>query len=204
MIRYRHVPDNPENPIIEATPKDIDQQRPFVRSYLRRAFSLSADRIDDIVQDTLFVTCRAAAKGKIRGHDSTPPKAALRAWLAGVAWRLAMNVIRSAPARRRNIQVSPEVDCVDCRSPPNVIVDARGLLEKLVRQTKPRGLRALLLLAEGLTVSEIAREVGMSAPTVMKEIRLARRRLAFARDRAPWQKPRQPPPQSPRSRKRQR
>jgi DNA-directed RNA polymerase specialized sigma24 family protein len=145
-----------------------------------------------------------AARGKIRGYASNPPETALRAWLAGVARRLAMNVNRSAHVRRRNIEVSPEVDCVDGRSPPDAIIDARGLLEKLARQTNPRGLQTLLLLAEGLTVAEIAREVGISAPTVIKEIRLARRRLAFARDRAPWQKPKQPPPQSPRSRKRQR
>jgi len=204
VIRYRHAPDNPDNPIIEATPRDIDNHRRFVRSYLKRAFFLGPDRTEDIVQDTLFVTCRAVSQGKVRGRYSTRPEAVLRAWLTEVAWRHAMNAKRSALARRRKIEVSAAVDCVDCRSPPDLIVDARGLLEKLARQTNPRGLRTLLLLAEGATIAEIAREVGISEATVTKEIRLARKRLAFAGDRAPWKKPKEPPPQSPRSRKRKR
>lgn len=205
MIRFRKNPDNPTNPVVEATAKDIDQLRPMVRAFLRRAFSkLGADDIEDITQYVLFVACQAAARSAIFGRPSSTPEAALRAWLFEAAWRSAMSAKRGMQKFVAIIEVRAEYsdDDIDPRSLPDAVVDARRVLELIAQKKLGRGLRVLLLLAYGATYREVAREMGITPGALLHRVKKERRRLAELTD--PGRFNEQPQPRSPRRRKRRR
>ena len=206
MIRYRHDPDNPEKPIIEATPKDIDQFRRFVLKYLSRKFPrMGRDAIEDIAQISLITTWRAVSECRLRGSYLHEPKSTLRKWLTEVAWRVGMNVKNSAAYRASLVSISAE-RCIgsDGQPLPDVVIDARRMLGILSGNTRLVSIQAILLLADGATQEEVAALIGISPATLSTRLKRIRKRLTIIRDHGPWQEPPQPPPRSPRDRKRKR
>ena len=206
MIRYRHDPDNPEKPIIETTPKDIDHFRGFVLKYLSRKFPrMGRDAIEDIAQITLITTWRAVSECRLRGSYAHEPKSTLRKWLTEVGWRVGMNMRLSAPYRASLRSVSAErYDGPDGQPLPDMVIDARRMLGILTGKTRLVSVQAILLLADGATQEEVAAFIGVSPAALSTRLKRIRKRLTVIRDHGPWQEPPQPPPRSPRNRKRKR
>ena len=108
----------------------------------------------------------------------------LRAWLARIAWRLALDRLRSAVRRARREQVaratpnSPNVEDLAASS------EFQRHLERAIDEL-PEKLRLVLVLAavEGHNMREVSRLLGLSEGTVKSRLHLARKRLA---ERLSW------------------
>jgi len=102
-----------------------------------------------------------------------------RAWLARIAWRLALDRIRARGRRERR-----ELAAADALPAPTIedLAASRELQMHLVRAVEklPEKLRQALILAavEGHDLQEVGRLLGLPEGTVKSRLHLARRKLA--------------------------
>ncbi|MRG94275.1 hypothetical protein [Polyangium spumosum] len=179
-MRYRHEPDRPDEPILEASAREVNAFRPFLRSYMRRRFPVGLEDPEDAVQMTIIVVHRIVEEGRIRGAYELEPQDVLFAWVIEVAWRIRMNVRRTARWRERVILIGePEEALVEVPSRASALderVHARLLLASIADRAAVRSLRALILVAEGATLEELAAELGAEAAEVVQRLRGALKR----------------------------
>jgi DNA-directed RNA polymerase specialized sigma24 family protein len=193
MIRYRHDPDRPGEPIIEASSRDLDAYRGFARSYLRTKWGVLGEAdIDEVTQDALFVIWRMVEEGRIRGAYTDPPDVVVRSLLVNVAWRIAAN--HAARLRRKDARHDPigeehDRDLPDPTARPEDIAEARRILRALAR-SKARPMRVLLLVVQGESAEDIAAQLGIDLHTVYNATTIARRQLAARYDRPRWSRKR--------------
>lgn len=135
---------------------------------------LSPDRetAEEILQDTLLAVWRSA--GSYEGRSP------VRTWLIGVARRQAHDALR-----RRALPVEDGVDLesVPSREPgPEELTLARVTARELeagIRRLSPEHRQAIVLvLVEGLSYEQAARELGIPVGTVRSRLNAARRRLS--------------------------
>ncbi|MCC6558855.1 MAG: helix-turn-helix domain-containing protein [Polyangiaceae bacterium] len=158
-----------------------------LRSYLRRVVLASGTRGPD--REDVIAECIAGAwwsiqRGRFLVEPGVDPEAALRRWLAGVAWRQAARERERAHHRREVLTPAPwamareqeEAASID----PVEQLFAREGLRALARLQAHQ--RALLLRAAGASLAEIAAALGVARPTVANRIASARAALAALMD----------------------
>ena len=154
-----------------------------LQSYLRKVVIASRTRGADL--DDVIAECIAGAWWSIqRGHflvgPRMDPEAALRRWLAGVAWRQAAHERERAHHRREVLTPAPwamareqeEAASID----PEEQLFAREGLRALARL--PAHQRALLLHAANASLTEVAVALGVSRTIVGHRLAAARAALA--------------------------
>ncbi|MRG90490.1 RNA polymerase sigma factor [Polyangium spumosum] len=189
MIRYRHDPERPGEPVVEATPRDLDAYRGFARSYLRAKWPVLGEAdADEVTQDALYVLWQMVDEGRVRGAYTDPPDVVIRSLLVNIAWRVAGNQaarLRRKDARHVPIGEEHERDLSDPAARPEDIAEARRVLRHLAR-SKARPMRVLLLVVQGESAEDIAARLGIELHTVYNATMTARRQLAARYGRPRW------------------
>src|SRR3989441_4740986 len=129
---------------------------------------------EDVAQEALL---RA-----YRGFDRLRDRSRFRAWLVRIAFRLALDRLRSAKRREQRDTLWSQ----PAHLPPPATAEGiavsnqfQGHLERVLDEL-PEKLRLVLLLSamEGYTIDEIAEMVGVPTGTVKSRIFIARKKLA--------------------------
>ncbi len=119
-----------------------------------------------------------------QNFDRLHDRERFRAWLARIAWRLAIDHWRSASRRMRR-----ELAAADLAPAPSVedITASREVQQRIERAMDelPEKLRLTLVLAaiEGHDLREVATLLGLPEGTVKSRLHLARKQLA---EKLPW------------------
>ena len=140
----------------------------FAWASLRR-LGVSTATIDDAAQD-LWVTVH-------RRLESLDPAASVKAWLFGIARRVASHYRRTEQRHRRKLAAYSAADARGSNEPMKrreAALTMEGFLAKL---DETKRVAFVLSEIEGWSAPEIARIVGTSPNTVYSRIRLARRQL---------------------------
>jgi RNA polymerase sigma-70 factor, ECF subfamily len=129
---------------------------------------------EDVAQEALL---RA-----YRGFDRLRDRSRFRAWLVRIAFRLALDRLRSAKRRdQRDMLWSKPSHQPPLATAEDIAVSNQfqGHLERALDEL-PEKLRIVLLLSamEGYTIDEIAEMVGVPVGTVKSRIFIARKKLA--------------------------
>jgi RNA polymerase sigma-70 factor, ECF subfamily len=125
---------------------------------------------EDIVQETFFKAFRSGNLDRIE-H--------MRSWLGCIAWRLAVNRIRSHPAKQSKIQSGDLLRTMPSRdtgAEELLIRKERGALLERILQTIPRELRETfaLLTVEEMTSRNAAEILGIPESSVRNRFLRAR------------------------------
>lgn len=182
MIRYRHDPDRPDAPIIEATPRDLDRYRSDVRAYYLRRWSSIGPDTDDAIQDTMIIVSQAVAEGRVRGTSTTPPEKHVRAYVLNIAWCVASTYAQKYKRRARLFaayDVEATEGVADMAATPDRVALARETLARLLQEIRAAGKagETLLLFLELGDVEEVARRRGISPHAVHSAIFTARKHI---------------------------
>jgi RNA polymerase sigma-70 factor (ECF subfamily) len=149
---------------------------PQVRAYVGRR--VSSDRVDDIVADTFLVAWRK--------FDAVPSDSSALLWLYRVAYRAVGDHWRSLSRRRRlgdRIAALPSLHHDDPAEDALVDDEVQRVLAAAER-LNPKDSEVLRLACwEGLTNSEIAAVLGLSANATAQRLHRARRNLTKRFDR---------------------
>ncbi|TKC89176.1 sigma-70 family RNA polymerase sigma factor [Polyangium fumosum] len=124
-------------------------------------------------------------EGRVRGAYTDPPDVVIRTLLVNIAWRVAGNQaarLRRKDARHVPIGEEHDRDLPDLAARPEDIAEARHLLRSIARSTA-RPVRVLLLVLQGKSAEDIARELGLDVQTVYSHVARARDALAKRYDR---------------------
>ncbi|MRG94203.1 helix-turn-helix domain-containing protein [Polyangium spumosum] len=124
-------------------------------------------------------------EGRVRGAYTDPPDVVIRSLLVNIAWRVAGNQaarLRRKDARHVPIGEEHDRDLPDLAARPEDIAEARHLLRSIARSTA-RPVRVLLLVLQGESAEDIARELGLDVATVYSHVARARNALAKRYDR---------------------
>lgn len=199
MIRYRHDPDRPDEPVIELDARDLMPFRSAMRRYLRRKWwVLSEADIEDVVQDSLYVACTIFARGERRGRYDAKPEKFVRAILIDITWRVGANharIVQRHQARSRPLD-EDLVDRIAGRTAlPDAILDARRALEKVEKIADVYVLDALLRRLDGEPLADVAASLNLKKGSVHAAIKRARRLVEETLGRKPWSIPPRPPKQ---------
>ena len=132
----------------------------------------------DVVAETFLVAWRRL--------DDVPAEPETRAWLLGVARRVAANQARgdrrrSELGRKLSARLVHRFD----EQPPIERLDRYGSLGTALAQLSDDDRELLMLVAwDGMTPTEVATVMGLSPPVVRKRLFRARKRLTARRERA--------------------
>ncbi|KYF67007.1 RNA polymerase sigma factor [Sorangium cellulosum] len=138
----------------------------------------SRDRAD-VEQIVLVAAWRAIRRGRYRPDPRAEPRAALRAWLRGVAWRHASHYFESAWVRRIVLDEQPLWLLREPVGPDlHAQVEARDLLRTL-DELPDRHREILLAVDMPESLSAYARQRGVSPFTAASRLRIAREALAL-------------------------
>ncbi len=136
-----------------------------------RAFGVEPGDCDDVVQEVFLVVRKR--------WSSFDRERSMRAWVAGIARRVAGHHLRArARARKRESTWEPEPQ----RSPQELLerADASSIVARFLDTLDADKREVFVLMdVEGLSGRETAEIVGAGAPTVYSRLREARRRFAL-------------------------
>jgi len=144
----------------------------FVRRSLRH-LDVPASAADDVLHDVFMVVHRRL--------DDFDGRTTMRAWLYGIARRVAMHHRRGHARRTRRERAGPVP--VPSPSPEDVVAqrEAAQWVETFLGQLDPDQRAAFVLCEiEGLAAPEVAAATGAKLNTVYSRLRLARRRFQRA------------------------
>ncbi len=148
----------------------------WVLATLRRYGVHDAD-LEDVAHDVFVVFYRKL--------DQFDPARSLRAWLGGIAHRVASDHRKRAHVRRETAQ--DPIDPVDPRPPPEESLDAaraRALVREALADVEEQRRPVLVLHdIDGLPMSEIAAALDLPINTAYSRLRLARADFRRAVDR---------------------
>jgi len=161
------------------TARTITAQRSYLRKVVLACGTRGAD-LDDVIAECIAGAWWSIQRGHFLVGPRVDPEAALRRWLAGVAWRQAAHERERAHHRREVLTPAPwpmareqeEATSID----PEDQLFAREGLRALARL--PAHQRALLLDAASTSLAEIAVALGVSRTTARLQIASARAALA--------------------------
>jgi RNA polymerase sigma-70 factor, ECF subfamily len=164
-----------ETPLIR-TAVDFDALvHVYARFVYKVAFALlrNSEDAEDVVQETFFRAYRSGEAGNVER---------MRAWLARIAWRLAVDRIR----RRPRLQQSTESEAILRQVPANhpsaeesfLLAERTAILDRLLRGL-PRDFREPLLLStvDGMTSAEISEVLGILESAVRTRLSRGRKVL---------------------------
>jgi RNA polymerase sigma-70 factor (ECF subfamily) len=165
-----------ETPLTRAAAVDFEALvNAHARFVFKIAFSIvrNAEDAEDVVQETFFRAFRSGDVNKVER---------MRAWLARIAWRLAVDRIRRRSTNRRDERSEDLLLLL----PANAVgaeeallnAERQALLERLLRAL-PHDLRETLQLAtvEGMTSAEVAELLGIEESSVRTRVSRARKQL---------------------------
>jgi RNA polymerase sigma-70 factor (ECF subfamily) len=139
---------------------------------LARRLSANSEDARDLVQETFLRVARAPS--------SVPSgRSGEEAWLVRILVNIARDRWRQTTARRRYDAVGGSATAIANASDPEAALVARSVVWHALATLPPRR-RAVVVMheLEGLTVSDIARQLGVAAVTVRWHLSLGRRGLA--------------------------
>lgn len=174
--RARSAPREALHPVVSPSNEALWAERPFVAILLRALHVPARDR-EDLLQAVLLGAWEAIRARRYRPDPRRRPRAALRAWLHGVAWRQVSHYRESAYVRCE-ILCSAPFSPAD-QSPVEIAGEllARAALREVA--ALPAGHREVLLAAAGpLSLVAWARACGMNPNSAASRLRRARRALA--------------------------
>jgi len=106
LIKYRPDPNDPNEMLVEASPRDVHALRTALFGYLAR-WGVPSREHDDLVQCVEIVTWRKLEAGRVRGSNDRSPKAALLCFMIVVAWNAWQN-LRSRASSRYEVLVDDD------------------------------------------------------------------------------------------------
>ncbi len=141
-----------------------------------RRFGVAERELEDAAHDVFVVVHR-----KLGEFDA---RRSARAWLSGIAWRVAADTRRRAHHRREQLDARAGVDRRDRLPAPDEVVAAREarLLVEQALATIDLDQRAVLMLCDidGASGPEAAEALGVPLNTVYSRLRTARARFGAA------------------------
>lgn len=152
---------------------------PLVHAHARFVFKIAyavlrhVEDAGDVVQETFLRAIRSGKAGSVEQ---------MRAWLARIAWRLALDRVRRRSGKRGTGQSEDMLAAFPASGPGAeellLHVEKLTLLEQLLKGV-PRGLREALILftVEGMTSEEVAAVLGISTSAVRNRVNRARKHL---------------------------
>ncbi|WP_437661131.1 sigma-70 family RNA polymerase sigma factor [Sorangium sp. So ce1182] len=157
-------------------------ERSLIRAVLVSSGVPTRDR-PDLEQEILIGAWRSVRRGMYRPDPKAAPRAALRGWLHGIAWRKVSHYFGSAYVRRAVLHAEPlgllrEPACPNLHAQ----VEAREMLETIA-ELPPWQLEALLAVDEPVSLVQYAKARGMHPGTAASRLRIARAALARALQR---------------------
>jgi len=175
-----------------ADEQSVLEELGWVRTIAERLLSDPNDA-EDIVQEAWLRTRDSDMRFESRGR--------LRAWLSGVARRMARDTLR---ARRRRAAREEAAARQETHYDAGDVVARSAMLERLLRAVRameePQRSTVLLRYLDGHSMAEIAATHGVSEEVVRKRLSRARERLRIALSEHPeatrWIQPAPPPRQS--------
>ena len=177
-MKYLHDPERPKEPILEASPREIDAHRDWLRRCLRSSWKLDDADVEDAVQNVVIVACRLIAEKRVRGKYAIPPENRLQSLLRVILRNFAANIKR--------FQRSTSRIFVDDTSLAEIVPDAQsGADAKLeacetldaIRADDQKCVRMLLRIAMGDEPAEVAREKGKHPNTIRSAVNQGRNKV---------------------------
>jgi RNA polymerase sigma-70 factor (ECF subfamily) len=165
-----------ETPLARAAAVDFEA---LVNAHARFVFKIAfaivrnTEDAEDVVQETFFRAFRSGDVNKVER---------MRAWLARIAWRLAVDRIRRRSTNRRDERSEDLLPLLAAKGvgAEETLLNAerQALLDRLLRAL-PRDLRETLQLAtvEGMTSAEVAELLGIEESSVRTRLSRARKQL---------------------------
>lgn len=174
-MKYRHDPSRPTEPILEASPREIDEHRDTLRKYLRSTWRLDDADVEDAVQNVVIVACRLIAEERIRGSYSIRPDVRLRRLLRGIARRVAANAKRLMRNRSRVVvhDMSLAEFVPDAHSTADAMLEAREIV-MAVHEDPEHCVQVLMRVAMGEHPAEVARALGRRVNTIYANVQRGR------------------------------
>ena len=154
----------------------ITRQTKFVRAVVLGLGLRGAD-VQDVVQATLLGAWRSMSNGRFTPRADLPIDAAMRVWLFGIAVRQTAN-LRERAYRRRERPSGLMFDVPTEGEDHDGQVHARLVLGAMPRKLRPKLRVVYVLAAEGFTVDEMARMLGIPVGTTASRVRRMRLRVA--------------------------
>jgi RNA polymerase sigma-70 factor, ECF subfamily len=146
----------------------VEQEIPRLRRYAR-ALTRSADRADDLVQDTLL---RAISKAHLWQTGTN-----IRAWLFTIMHNQHVNVVRRAVHEQRTIDIDEKPSSLVATTDPTASTRLRDLDRALTRLPDEQREVILLVGLEGMSYERTAEILDVPIGTVRS--RLSRGRTAL-------------------------
>lgn len=192
-MKYRHDPDNPDTPFVEASPADVHSLRSAIFGYLARWGVPSRDR-EDLVQWVELATWKNLQDGRVRGSAHRSPKVALLCHMIGRAWYLRQNYRNRASTKNELF-----LEDIETLGPLATSfmdeIEARDLLRRIA--ARPRTMRTLLDAALGESSPKRSADEGIPSSTYSAHLKNARRWVRDLHASGRWREP----PKSPKPRK---
>jgi len=176
-MKYLHDPERPKEPILEASPREIDAHRDWLRRCLRSSWTLDDADIEDAVQNAVIVACRLIAEKQVRGKYAMTPEKRLQSLLRIILRNFAANTKR-AQRKRSNVvnDMSLAEFVADSHSAADAKLEARETL-KSVGDDNTKCVRMLVRIAMGDEPAEVAREIGRHENTIRSAVNRGRNKV---------------------------
>jgi DNA-directed RNA polymerase specialized sigma24 family protein len=177
-MKYRHDPDRPTEPILEASPREIDAYRDWLRRCLRSSWRLDDADVEDAVQTAVIVACRLIEEKRVRGKYTITPENRLQSLLRVILRNFAANTKRfQRSSSRVFVNDSFLAECVpDAQSSADARLEARETL-KAIDDDDTECVQMLLRIAMGDEPAEVAREMGKHANTLRSALQRGRNKV---------------------------
>ena len=160
-MKYLQDPERPKEPILEASPREIDTRRDSLRRYLRASWKLNDADVEDAVQNVVIIACRLIAEKRVRGRYEMTPENRLRSLLQVIVRNVAANIKRAM--RRRSSVIVDDKSSIefvpDAHSLADVQLEASEIVDA-IRSDDQKCVQMLLPIAMGNHPADIARETG--------------------------------------------
>lgn len=177
-MKYIHDPERPKEPILEASPREIDAHRDWLRRCLRSSWKLDDADVEDAVQNVVIVACRLIAEKRVRGKYAMPPENRLQSLLRVILRNFAANIKRFQRSSSRILVNDMSLTEIvgDSQSGADVKLEARETIEA-VCDDDTKCVRMLVRIAMGDDPAEVARENGKHPNTIRSAVNRGRNKV---------------------------
>jgi DNA-directed RNA polymerase specialized sigma24 family protein len=177
-MKYLHDPERPKEPILEASPREIDAHRDWLRRCLRSSWKLDDADVEDAVQNVVIVACRLIAEKRVRGKYAIPPENRLQSLLRVILRNFAANIKRFERSSSRIFVDDPSLAEIvpDAHSAADAKLEACETL-KAVCDDDTKCVRMLVRIAMGDEPAEVAREIGRHENTIRSAVNRGRNKV---------------------------
>ncbi len=177
-MKYFHDPERPKEPILEASPREIDAHRDWLRRCLRSSWKLDEADVEDAVQNVIIIACRLIAEKRVRGRYTMTPENRLQSLLRVILRNFAANIKRFQRSTARIFVDDPSVAEIvpDAHSAADAKLEARETL-RAVCDDDTKCVRMLVRIAMGDEPAEVAREIGRHENTIRSAVNRGRNKV---------------------------